>query len=70
MGGSLSPFDTVSGTIIAILRSSKGTEDAAFTAAVAPVTHIDGDKLIDLKIEHSFGVRKRIEVAPENRTGR
>ncbi|MCA9678122.1 MAG: hypothetical protein KC464_24055 [Myxococcales bacterium] len=31
----------------------------AFAGGAAPITLIDGDKLIDLLIEHGIGVRKR-----------
>ena len=47
------------GTIIATSRFSRGTEEAAFGGGAAPITLIDGDKLIDLLIEHGIGVRKR-----------
>lgn len=57
--GSLYRFDAVRGTIIATSRFSKGTEDAAFASGAAPITLIDGKKLIDLLIEHGIGVRKR-----------
>ena len=57
--GSLYRFNAVRGTIIATSRFSKGTEEAAFANGAAPITLIDGDKLIDLLIEHAIGVRKR-----------
>ncbi|MEZ4226813.1 MAG: restriction endonuclease [Polyangiaceae bacterium] len=57
--GSLYRFNAVRGTIIATSRFSKGTEEAAFANGAAPITLIDGDKLIDLLIEHGIGVRKR-----------
>lgn len=57
--GSLYRFNAVRGTIIATSRFSKGTEEEAFASGVAPITLIDGDKLIDLLIEHAIGVRKR-----------
>lgn len=57
--GSLYRFNAVRGTIIATSRFSKGTEEAAFAGGAAPITLIDGDKLIDLLIEHGVGVRKR-----------
>ena len=41
-------------------RFAKGTVVAAFANGAAPITLIDGDKLIDLLIEHGIGVRKRI----------
>ncbi len=57
--GSLYRFNAVRGTIITTSRFSKGTEEAAFATGAAPITLIDGDKLIDLLIEHGVGVRKR-----------
>ena len=57
--GSLYRFDAVRGTIITTSRFSKGTSDAAFASGAAPITLIDGDKLIDLLIENNIGVQKR-----------
>ena len=68
--GSLYRFNAVRGTIIATSRFARGTIDAAFATGAAPITLIDGDKLIDLLIEHSIGVRKRtvelLEVNPSD----
>ncbi len=57
--GSLYRFNAVRGTIVTSSRFAKGTQDAAFASGAAPITLIDGDKLIDLLIEHGIGVRKR-----------
>ena len=57
--GSLYRFNAVRGTLIATSRFSKGTAEAAFEGGAAPITLIDGDKFIDLLIEHGIGVRKR-----------
>lgn len=57
--GSLYRFNAVRCTIIATSRFSKGTQEAAFANGAAPITLIDGDKLIELLIEHGIGVRKR-----------
>lgn len=57
--GSLYRFNAVRGTIITTSRFARGTEEAAFAEGVAPITLIDGDKLIDLLIEHGIGVSKR-----------
>ena len=48
-----------SGNIVSTFCYSKGTAQAAFVGEAAPLTLIDGDKLIDLPIEHGIGVRKR-----------
>ena len=57
--GSLYRFDAVRGTIVTTSRFAKGTQAAAFATGTAPITLIDGDKLIDLLIEHGIGVHKR-----------
>ncbi len=57
--GSLHRFEAVRGTIITTGGFSKGTREAAFEAGAAPITLIDGEKLLDLLIEHGIGVRVR-----------
>jgi restriction system protein len=56
--GSLHRFDAFRGTIITLSDFSKGTKDAAFEIGAAPITLINGDKLIDLLIENNIAVRK------------
>ena len=61
--GSLYRFNAVRGTIVTTSRFAKGAVEAAFAQGAAPITLIDGDRLIDLLIEHGIGVRTRaIEV--------
>ena len=57
--GSLYRFKAVRGTIVTTSRFAMGTQEAAFATGAAPITLIDGDKLVDLLIEHGIGVRKR-----------
>ena len=57
--GSLYRFNAVRGTIVTSSRFARGTQEAAFATDTTPITLIDGDKLIDLLIEHGIGVRKR-----------
>lgn len=57
--GSLHRFRAVRGTIITTGGFSKGTEQAAFEVGAAPITLIDGERLLDLLIEYSIGIRKR-----------
>jgi len=57
--GSLHRFDAVRGTIITTGDFSKGTTAAAIERGAAPITLINGEKLIDLLIEHKIGVRTR-----------
>lgn len=68
--GSLYRFHAVRGTIVATSRFAKGAVEAAFAQGAAPITLIDGDKLIDMLIEHGIGVRKRkIELLSVDRDG-
>lgn len=57
--GSLHRFNAFRGTIITTGDFSKGTREAAFEPGVAPITLINGEKLIDLLIEHKIGIRKK-----------
>ena len=57
--GSLHRFRAVRGTIITTSRFASGAQEAAFEDGAAPITLIDGDKLVDLLIEHGIGVSKR-----------
>lgn len=57
--GSLHRFDAVRGTIISTGGFSKGTLEAAFERGAAPITLIDGEKLLDLLIQHEIGVSKQ-----------
>lgn len=57
--GSLHRFNAVKGTIITISDFSIGTREAAFERGAAPITLINGDKLIDLLIENEIGINKK-----------
>lgn len=56
--GSLHRFRANRGTIITTGKFSKGAQEAAFEPGAAPITLIDGDRLINLLIEHEIGARK------------
>jgi restriction system protein len=56
--GSLHRFDAVRGTLICTSDFSKGTKKAAFERGAAPITLINGDKLIDLLMTYQLGLRK------------
>lgn len=56
--GSLHRFNAVRGTIITTGGFSRGTIQAAFERGAAPITLIDGEKLLDLLVEHGIGVAK------------
>jgi restriction system protein len=57
--GSLHRFRADRGTIISTGGFSKGTVDAAIELGAAPITLIDGHKLVELLIEHGIGVKKK-----------
>lgn len=71
--GSLHRWGAVRGTIITTSGFAKGTKDAAFDAGAAPITLIDGERLLDLLIENGIGVSKRNlelwELDPSNLVG-
>jgi restriction system protein len=56
--GSLHRFDAVRGTIITTGHFSRGAQEAAFERGAAPITLIDGEKVLDLLIEYGLGVKK------------
>ena len=61
--GSLYQFGAVRGTIVTTSGFARGAKKDAIAQGAAPITLIDGNKLIDLLIEHDLGVRKHdIEV--------
>lgn len=61
--GSLHRFSAMRGTVITTGRFSKGAQQAAFEQGAAPITLIDGERLVELLIEYKIGARKRsIEV--------
>ena len=57
--GSLHRFDAVKGTIITLSDFSKGAKDAAFEKGAAPITLINGVKLIELLVENNIAVKKK-----------
>lgn len=57
--GSLHRFDAVRATIITISGFTRNAKGAAFEKGVAPITLIDGERLLELLIEHDIGIRKR-----------
>jgi restriction system protein len=57
--GSLHRFDAFQGTIITLSDFAKGAKDAAFEKGAAPITLINGEKLIDLLIQYELIVDKQ-----------
>lgn len=57
--GCLHRFDAFQGTIITLSDFSKGTKEAAFERGAAPITLINGEKLMDLLIENEIAVKNK-----------
>jgi len=57
--GALPYHKAIRGTIITLGKFSGGCQEAALFAGAAPIGLIDGEKLLDLLIEHEVGIRKR-----------
>ena len=57
--GALPYYGAIRGTIITTGKFSKGCAEAAIFAGAAPITLIDGERLMELLIEHGIGIEKR-----------
>lgn len=57
--GALPYHQAIRGTIITLGYFAKGCQEAAIFPGAAPITLIDGDKLIELLLKHGVGVKKR-----------
>ena len=57
--GALPYFNAIRGTVVSLGTFTKGCKDVALFAGAAPISLIDGEKLLDLLIEHEVGIRKR-----------
>ena len=57
--GALPYHKAIRGTLITLGKFSNGCTDAAVFPGAAPITLIDGEKLLDLLIEHQIGIRHR-----------
>lgn len=57
--GSLHRFQAVRGTIITTGGFATGTKKAAFEAGAAPITLIDGERLVDLLMKYQIGAKSR-----------
>jgi restriction system protein len=57
--GCLHRYDAFQGTIITLSGFAKGAKDAAYEKGAAPITLIDGDKLIDMLVEKQLGVKQQ-----------
>lgn len=57
--GALPYHKAIRGTLITLGGFSKGCTEAALYPGAAPIGLIDGEKLLNLLIEHEIGIRKR-----------
>lgn len=57
--GSLHRFDAFQGTIITLSDFAKGAKEAAFEKGAAPITLINGEKLIDLLLQYEIGITRK-----------
>lgn len=57
--GALPYHKAIRGTLITLGKFSKGCTEAALFPGAAPVGLIDGEKLLELLVEHGVGIRKR-----------
>lgn len=60
--GVLPLHGAIRGTLITLGRFSKGCKDVAVHQGAAPISLIDGDKLIDLLIENRIGIKEQKEI--------
>jgi restriction system protein len=63
--GALPYHNAIRGTIITLGKFAQGCKNAAFFPGAAPITLIDGDKLIELLLKHEVGVKKRAQALLE-----
>lgn len=59
--GSLHYFQAIRGTIITLGSFTTGCRESALSSGVAPISLIDGDRLIELLLKHEVGVNKRAQ---------
>jgi len=57
--GALPYHKAIRGTLITLGSFSKGCTEAALYPGAAPIGLIDGDKLLELLVEHEIGIQKR-----------
>jgi restriction system protein len=57
--GALPYHDAIQGTIITLGTFTKGCKDAAIFRGAAPITLIDGNRLMELMEEHGVGIVKK-----------
>ena len=67
--GALYHHNAIQGTLLTTSDFSSGAKDAALLRGAPPISLIDGDRLVDLLIEHEIGIQKKPAVTYEIDTG-
>jgi restriction system protein len=57
--GALPYHGAIRGSLITLGKFAKGVEGAAFFPGAAPITLIDGEKLVELVEKHEVGLRRK-----------
>lgn len=57
--GALPYHQAIRGTIITLGPFARGVEDSALFPGAAPITLIDGNRLLELVVKHQIGVRRK-----------
>jgi restriction system protein len=57
--GALPYHEAIRGTIITLGTFTKGCKEVALYPGAAPITLIDGDRLLELLVRHEIGIQKR-----------
>jgi len=57
--GALHHHDAIRGTLITLSQFSSSAKEAALLKGAPPITLIDGERLMDLLIEHEIGLKKK-----------
>ncbi len=57
--GALPYHGAIRGTLITLGKFAKGVEDAALFPGAAPITLIDGDRLVEMVEKHQVGLRRK-----------
>ncbi len=57
--GALPYHKAIRGTIISLGNFAKGAQEGALFTGAAPITLIDGRRLLDLCVKHQVGIKRR-----------
>jgi hypothetical protein len=63
--GALHHHDAIQGTLLTLSGFASGAKEAALLPGAPPVSLIDGDRLLDLLLEHEIGIQKKPAVMYE-----